>query len=180
MHPTDVDIEEEFELLSATIGRFEALREEGPGTLKVRADSVSGWSVEQHLYHIALATDLAFRNVRSLVAGKGRLIVEEGELGDEAAAVLRDRATRRGVAEAPRMVTPDADVDPEFLAMELTGIREGLEKLRGSADAIRRAPHWIPHQILGPLSAAHWLRFATMHANHHLSIVDDVLAAARG
>ena len=38
MHPTDVDIEEEFELLSATIARFEELREEGPATLKLRAE----------------------------------------------------------------------------------------------------------------------------------------------
>ncbi|MEL6712519.1 MAG: DinB family protein, partial [Planctomycetota bacterium] len=161
-------------------GDAEALAASVTETLKLRADSVSGWSVEQHLYHIALATDLAFRNVRSLVARKGRLIVEEGAIADEAAAVLRDRATRRGVANAPRMVTPDADVDPGFLAMELAGIRDGLEALRGSADGIRDAPHWIPHQILGPLAAPHWLRFATMHANHHLSIVDDVLAAARG
>ena len=178
MEQADVDIEEELGLLDAVLGRFEALRAAGPEKLGVRVGSVSGWSVEQHLYHIALATDLAFRNVRALATRKGRLIVEEGELRADAVDVLVNRVTKRGAAEAPRMVRPDDEVDPELLTLELGRMREGLEGLRGIRGEIHSAPHWIPHQILGPLGAAHWLRFATMHAAHHLAIVDDVLDAS--
>jgi len=177
MRTIDVKVGEELEILGGILDRFEALRAAGPATLGRREPSVSAWSVEQHLYHIALATDLALRNVRSLVRGRGRLIVQEGALGDAAADVLQNRRTERGVAEAPRMVRPEETVDPEFLAMELRGNRETLEAVRAEAEAVPAAAGWIPHQILGPLSASHWLRFASMHAQHHLSIVEDVLAA---
>lgn len=176
MRTIDVNVGEELQILAEALDRFEALRAAGAPTLGQRSPSVSGWSVEQHLYHIALATDLALRNVRSLVSGRGRLIVQEGSLADGAADVLENRRTERGVAEAPRMVRPEETVDPEFLAMELRGNRDVLEAVRGEAEDIPAAAGWIPHQILGPLSAAHWLRFAAMHALHHLAIVEDVLA----
>jgi hypothetical protein len=35
----------------------------------------------------------------------------------------------------------------------------------------------VPHQILGPLTAARWVRFAAMHTRHHLDIAREVLAA---
>lgn len=177
MRTIDVNVAEELELLGGILDRFEGLRAEGPATLTRRAPSVSGWSVEQHLYHIALATDLALRNVRSLVRGRGRLIVPDGALTDAAADVLENRRTERGVAEAPRMVRPEETVDPEFLAMELRGNRDTLAAVHAEAAEIGGAAGWIPHQILGPLSASHWLRFASMHAQHHLSIIEDVLAA---
>jgi hypothetical protein len=177
MRATQVDVEAELAALGRHLDRFEELRAGGPAVLGQRAPTVSAWSVEQHLYHIALATDLAFRNVRSLVSGKGALIVQEGALTPEAAVVLTSLRTERGVAEAPRMVRPDSTVDPEFLAMELANNRKTLAALAADAERIPHAPGWIPHQILGPLAAAHWLRFATMHAAHHLAIVEDVLSA---
>lgn len=177
MKVSEIDVQGEFAGLDEQLSRFEELRGQGEAALRRRAPDVSGWSVEQHLYHIALATDLAFRNVTSLVRGKGRLIQEEGELGDEAAEVLRSCTTRRGAAKAPRMVTPDETVDPAFLKMEQEGNRSALAALRESAGQIPGAPGWIPHQILGPLAAAHWLRFATMHAAHHRAIVEDILGA---
>ena len=35
----------------------------------------------------------------------------------------------------------------------------------------------IPHQLLGPLDAPEWLRFARVHTEHHLAIVDELLSA---
>ena len=75
------------------------------------------------------------------------------------------------------MVTPDETVEPRFLEMELKGNREVLEGLEAIAEDIAGAPAWIPHQELGPLSAAHWLRFAALHARHHWAIVRDIRAA---
>jgi len=133
--------------------------------------------IHLYLYHIALATDLAFRHVKSLVARKGGLIQEEGEIHPRAAQVLEDDVTPRGEAQAPRMVTPDETVEPRFLEMEMNGNREALAGLEAIADEIIAAPAWIPHQVLGPLSAAHWLRFAALHARHHWAIVRDIRAA---
>ena len=177
MTSTEIDVRGEFARLHEAFEAFEAIRLEGEGACRARAPEVSGWSVEQHLYHIALATDLAFRHVRSLVAGKGRLIQEEGALHPRAAEVLVNDATPRGEAQAPRMVTPDEIVEPRFLEMELRGNREVLEGLEAIAEEITAAPAWIPHQVLGPLSAAHWLRFSALHARHHWAIVRDIRAA---
>lgn len=177
MQETEIDVRGEFERLAEAFEAFESLRTEGEAACKARNQGVSGWSVEQHLFHIALATDLAFQHVRALAAGKGRLIQEEGALDPRAASVLNSDKTPRGEAQAPRMVTPDADVDPEFLATELRMNREALEGLRSLEDAITAASGWIPHQVLGPLAAPHWLRFAALHARHHWAIIRDIRSA---
>ncbi|QDV06112.1 DinB superfamily protein [Planctomycetes bacterium Poly30] len=177
MQVSEIDVRQEFHRLNEAFVEFEELRAQGIMTCRTRAPEVSGWSVEQHLYHIALATDLAFQHVRSLVAGKGRLIQAEGAIEDRASAVLRSDSTPRGEARAPRMVTPDDEVNPEFLEMELRLNREALEQLRTIEAEIEAAPGWIPHQELGPLAATHWLRFAALHARHHGAIVRDLLAA---
>ncbi len=177
MPSTEIDVRGEFARLHEAFDAFESIRQEGEAACRARAPEVSGWSVEQHLYHIALATDLAFRHVKSLVARKGGLIQEEGEIHPRAAQVLEDDVTPRGEAQAPRMVTPDETVEPRFLEMEMNGNREALAGLEAIADEIIAAPAWIPHQVLGPLSAAHWLRFAALHARHHWAIVRDIRAA---
>ncbi|MEM1452875.1 MAG: hypothetical protein AAF957_20065 [Planctomycetota bacterium] len=177
MADIEIDVPGEFARLHEAFGAFEAIRDEGESARRMRAPEVSGWSVEQHLYHVALATDLAFRHVRALVAGKGRLIRAEGELETRAAEVLADDATPRGEAEAPRMVTPDDEVNPEFLAMELRGNRDALAGLEEIAASIPEAQGWIPHQDLGTLTAPHWLRFSALHARHHWAIVRDIRAA---
>lgn len=178
MKANEIDIQHEFERLQEALDAFEALRTGAPEALVRRAEGVSGWSVAQHLYHIALATDLAFRHVKSLVSGKGRLIQAEGEIGERAGEVLLSDTTPRGEAQAPRMVTPEEEVNPEYLAMELKANHDALKGLRDMATEIAAAPGWIPHQILGPLAAPHWLRFAALHARHHWAIMRDIEASA--
>jgi hypothetical protein len=177
MQPTPESLAAEFARLHEVLSTFEAYHAEGPEPLARRAPEVSGWSVEQHLYHIALATDLSLSNVRSLAKGSGALVREEGELGQRAAEVLARDEQPRGVAEAPRMVRPGETVNPVFLGNEQAGNRRLLEQLEAQADAILAAPGWITHQDLGPLQAAHWLRFSALHARHHAAIVRDVIAA---
>ncbi|MEZ6021316.1 MAG: hypothetical protein R3F17_14855 [Planctomycetota bacterium] len=74
--------------------------------LNHRVESVSGWSVAQHLFHVVLATDLGLANVLALVRGKGILIRPEGALAPEAQAVLEAQTVPRGSTQAPRMVVP--------------------------------------------------------------------------
>lgn len=174
----DFDPAEELAAIHGILDTFDRLRNSGPEVMDRRAPQVSGWSVAQHLYHCALATGLSLRNTASLVRGKGRLIQEEGSLSKEAEAVLASGRTERGQAEAPRMVTPPEEVNPEFLAMELETNRKDMERLAEQASEILAAPNWIPHQLLGPLDAVSWLRFTHLHAKHHLDIAQDILAEA--
>lgn len=180
MTSTEVSVADELRRLDHLLTTLDGIREEGAEVLATRAPEVSGWSVEQHLYHTALATDLALGNVRAAATGKGMLVREEGELGDWAAEVLGRDEQPRGVTEAPRMVRPGETVDPAFLAQEQAGNRRVLEELGELAEAIASSTSWVPHQDLGTLRAAHWLRFAALHARHHLAIVEDVRAAAGG
>lgn len=138
---------------------------------------VSGWSAAQHLYHTALACDLSLRNVEGLVTQKGLLIVKGAQTSEEATKLLAKEKFQRGQAESPRMVRPDADVNPRFLAREQEGNQATLEGLRQCRDDIATAPDHVPHQVLGPMDAAMWLRFARLHTLHHLAIIEDILVA---
>lgn len=174
----DIDVPGELKAIATVLDTFDELRAGGPATLERRAPGVSGWTVAQHLYHCALATGLSLRNVTSLVRGKGRMIQTEGEISERAADVLNADSSPRGQVDAPRMVTPPDEVNPEFLAMEIDSNRTDLERLAAEPQKIIEAPDWIPHQILGPFHAAAWLRFTHQHAEHHLAIARDVLAAS--
>jgi len=174
MQNLEIDVQAEFDGLERALDAYDALRARLGEREHAVAKDVSGWSVAQHLFHIALATDLALRHVRALVDNKGRLVSADGELGERAAAVLVSERTRRGVAEAPRMVRPGDDVNPVFLGNEIAGARAAVATLRARAADVAGASGWIPHQELGPLQAAHWLRFARLHAQHHLAIAEEV------
>ena len=83
----------------------------------------------------------------------------------------------RGESQAPRTVQPPDEVDLELLAEEYTGLGRLLETVRGLAEQVASAPGAIVHLQLGALSAAHWLRFARLHGEHHLAIVRDIARA---
>ena len=140
------------------------------------AESVSLWSAGHHLFHIALANELALRNVRSLLERRGRLIRPFQSLEPLAVEVLRTGRHPRGVAKAPRMVVPppqpDLGILAQLVAQNVTDL-EALAPRLGSAE-LEAAPDTIPHQDLGDLTAAQWLRFCHAHGMHHLLIVRDI------
>lgn len=138
---------------------------------------VSGWNAEQHLAHLALANELVCRNLKSLLKGSGALVQDEGEPPPEALAILQSGRFPRGAAQAPRMVRPPDVVRRDFLAEWLSSNRLDFEELSARTGEIEAAHKRIPHQVLGPLTATRWLRFAAMHTRHHLDIAREVLAA---
>lgn len=164
---------DELEALDQALKTLDRLR----GQIAREAE-VSGWSGDQHLYHIALATDLALTNVAALVAGKSPRILEKAEPSALALEVLARGGYPRGESEAPRMVQPPEPVESDLLAEEFTGVRDSFEKARGLAEGIDSAPGAIEHHALGPLSAAQWLRFARLHCEHHLAILRDIEAVS--
>lgn len=175
-----IDPPEELEDLAAGLEDFSLLRSRLGPLAGRRAPAVSGWCLEEHLYHLCLATDLALRNVQSLVRRRGRLITSEGGPNALAVRVLTEGRYPRGESEAPRMVRPPEPVEASLLDQELALLGEAVERTRALLPQVPDAPDGIPHQDLGELSAAEWLRFARLHARHHLEIAEDVARVLEG
>jgi hypothetical protein len=136
---------------------------------------VSGWSAEQHLAHVALANELVLRNLKSLVAGRGALVVEGGEPRAGVRELLEHGRLPRGAAQAPRMVRPPEVIERELLRQWLADGRRELAALDPRTIVPGRLR--VPHQLLGPLDAPEWMRFAVVHTAHHLAIAREVLLA---
>jgi len=162
-------------LLAALTSFQERLVQAGDRRSQVAPD-VSGWAVDQHTYHAALAGSLALQNVTNLIAEKGMLIRLEAE-----PSVLFPKLVElgfpRGQTKSPRMVVPPDAVDPEVLAQELSGAIAAANELESIVDRVTAAPGFIPHQMLGALTAEQWLCFARMHTEHHLMIATEVADA---
>ncbi|MDA1263949.1 MAG: DinB family protein [Planctomycetota bacterium] len=169
-----IDVQAELDDLAAALERFTELRSQLGGRAGERRPDVSGWSLEEHLYHLCLATDLALRNVLSLSRGKGRLIMHEGEANALAIQVLTEGCYPRGESVAPRMVQPPDPIDAGLLDQEIELLGQGLERTRALLATLPGAVARIPHQHLGALSASEWLRFARLHARHHLAIASEL------
>ncbi len=173
----EFDSAEQLALLLAAYERIERLRHEP--YRDARCESVSAWSVGQHLAHVALANELGARNVRSLIEGSGLFVVDAGEPVPAAAAVLESGVFPRGQVGAPRMVRPPEAVDAGLLSLWIEESRLGFEALALEHARIAQASKRVPHQLMGPLSARQWLRFAAIHSHHHASIAEEVVAGAR-
>ncbi len=163
--------------LRAALDACDALRQRRAGGLAQRAVGVSAWSSEQHLYHLALSTDLALGNVRAIGRGSGLRLTREGGPNALAREVLARGSRERGSSEAPRMVRPPDEVDPAFLVDELGRARSALDAVEAELEAVAASDARVPHQELGQLSGAEWLRFAHIHVRHHLAILDDIESA---
>lgn len=163
--------------LSEDYGAIARLLERSADSLARVVPPVSGWSAEQHLAHLALANELVCRNIKSLLRGSGALVQDEGDAPPEALAILVSGRLPRGAAQSPRMVRPPEEVRRDFLAEWLANNRLDFEQLAARTGEIEAAQKRIPHQVLGPLTAVRWVRFASMHTRHHLDIAREVLAA---
>lgn len=140
------------------------------------APSISGWTALQHAAHTTLANELVLRNLRNLAKGSGMFVVTEAQQSAEALAALERSDLRRGQARSPRMVVPPADLERATVAQWIAEFRRELAAFERELPAeFPRA--FVPHQLLGPLDASEWARFAAVHTQHHLTIAREVLAA---
>jgi hypothetical protein len=176
-HSTSLSPEPEFASLRADYAAIDALLARPAAQLARVTSSISGWSAEQQIAHLALANELVCRNLHSLLAGAGALVVPGGEPEPRVLALLAGGRFPRGAAQAPRMVRPPERIQRELLEEWIATGRSGFESLAREPAALAAARLRIPHQILGPLDAAQWLRFAAMHTRHHLEIARELLAA---
>lgn len=163
------------ELLRLSVELSLLQRELGAALERARPE-VSAWAPAQHLGHVALANERVLANLAALVAGQGLLIVRGGEPHPLARQMLAAGQLPRGQAQAPRMVRPPEKFPAATLAQWLA---EGEAAIRALDPArIVASELKIPHQLLGPLDAPEWLRFAVVHSAHHLAIVREILAVA--
>lgn len=166
----------EFAGLLRSYDRALADLEREPSELFQRVPRASGWSVAEHRFHLALASELVVRNLRGLARGAGRLVAPGGDPISEALPILARGRLPRGT-EAPRMVSPPDEFDAPFLREIVESGREALAALEPQLEDLAASRATIPHQTLGPLTAALWLRFGRMHALHHERIIAEIDAA---
>lgn len=150
------------------------IAEHGEALLRA-APAVSAWTAEKHLAHVTLANELVLRNIKSLMKEQGALVVRDAAQLEFAPQLLKAGQLPRGVAQSPRMVRPPEVIERELMLGWLADVRRELETLEPSE--LRPGRVFIPHQILGPLDAPQWLRFAVVHTRHHLVIARELLEA---
>jgi hypothetical protein len=173
----EFSFEPEFAALRESYLEIDGLLARAPEELRRVAPAVSGWSAEHQLAHVALANELVARNLRSLIKGAGMFVVDSGEPPQVALDVLIAGRFPRGRAQAPRIVRPPEEVQRDLLLDWLSGNRRDFDELATRTDELRAASKKVPHQILGPLSASQWLRFAAAHTRHHLVIAREIVVA---
>jgi hypothetical protein len=138
---------------------------------------VSSWSALHHAAHLTLANELILRNLVSLSKGNGLLVVFEASQKPEALAHLASGRLPRGRAQSPRMVLPPSDIEVAQAREWATNLATDLDALVRTLDTTSPVRCFIPHQLLGPLDLAQWLRFGIVHTRHHLAIAREVLDA---
>lgn len=172
---TSSDLRGDFAALRPALTRLQQIVALPADVVEMRRPEVSGWSALEHVAHVSLANELIVRNLHSLSSNQGALVQPTGEPVAGALEILERGVIPRGLAQSPRMVRPPTRIDRALLAEWMAGAEAGFEHFAAQTELLERAPGRIPHQLLGPLTAAQWVRFARIHTLHHLAIADAAL-----
>ena len=148
-------------------------RAEDAETWERQVPDISKWTVAQQVHHACLVMGFVGMGVRGLLRGRG----EEGpELAGPGRDILASGEVPRGVATAPKNFVPDDHPEAAAVIKLLERAEKTWEKIRDRETDLTAVTLRLPHPILGPLSAAEWVRFAGVHTDHHMKIVAEILA----
>lgn len=140
--------------------------------IKIRAGKVSNWSVGQQSLHIL--------KVANAIGGQLPGLLDSDAPGLAGGSPMKDQALAhgfpRGVAQAPLGLGVHYQPDLEEIQQTLKQTRDIWNAVIARRDAIPSATATFPHPVFGPMNAAEWLRFTTVHTSHHLKIIGDILA----
>jgi hypothetical protein len=139
-----------------------------------RAPGVSGWSVAQHIDHMARALRGCLASASHILDGKAERAGQPSEIGR---AIFAAGAIPRGQAQAPERTLPAERPEREELRRLLESARERAESLRAREAELSQAEGRVEHFDLGALDAGEWLRFADIHMRHHLDMIQDISRA---
>ena len=140
--------------------------------LHAAVPEVSGWSPAEHLHHALLVNTAIFERMRQWLAGD--LEGQDGSPNVAGRLVLWLGRLPRGRGRSPDAFQPEGASDPEMLAAAVRQSTEAMDAVIPDLDALRQCTGGLPHPALGVLTAPQWLRFARIHAEHHLAIVRDI------
>ena len=153
-----------------------------PGAFGTVAPDVSGWSVGEHLEHLALSD-------RGILGALETATDPTDPTGAEAPSSHRGGPTWRGPlvlltgfiprgrGRAPEFAVPDG-VGASKVADDLVGVRADVRALSGRLDALARSRATRRHPALGAFTPAQWIRFAGVHHAHHEKVIRDILASS--
>jgi hypothetical protein len=165
----------EFERWRQSNRAIEALLEAREPSLAHAAQKVSGWSPLAHVAHLELANELCLRNLQSFARREGMLLQRDKQPSEQSVELLARGTLPRGQAKSPRMVVPPLDVELDMVRSWHADNVTVLADLARNPHLIETSALSIPHQVLGPLDAPQWLRFAVVHTRHHLAIAYEAL-----
>ncbi|GMQ82114.1 MAG: hypothetical protein BMS9Abin05_1557 [Rhodothermia bacterium] len=148
---------------------------ENDHTFSALDQTVSLWSVGDHVAHVALALDRMGRSVgKTLRPETSTDSTGPNKLG---VFILNSGAIPRGKAQAPEFVHPNGVSSREDVKAELEQAHLSWEKLTGRENEIESSDAVVQHHLLGDFTAVNWTRFACIHTEHHLKIILDILEA---
>lgn len=165
------NIQADFKFVKSMLLRCVNWSHQQDSLLTTRRESVSHWSPAEHLEHVALANRGILGAIRALQNAPEPEIPET--VSDRAKSFLEAGVIERGVRKHPDFVTPQG-VALDYLRRELQSILDGYAELEPSLEKFAASRATFTHHVLGPLTAAQWLRFAGIHTRHHLNILRDI------
>ena len=168
--------DEELADLEAALQRIDGLLSSEPLAWARRAEGVSSWSVAEQVDHMLRSVARMLTAADTIRVGYDARIKPDGKASVPGRLLLRAGAIPRGRADAPAEVLPAETPTIEECRTHHEQVLALLASLTPHLESIRSWRGTIPHPLLGDFRAQDWLRFARMHTEHHLAIVDDILA----
>jgi hypothetical protein len=80
----------------------------------------------------------------------------------------------RGKARAPKAVMPESAADAATLTAQFATLRDKLHHM-----SLLKPQHFFEHPFFGPLHVRHTQRAIQLHTDHHLKIINDIVASAK-
>jgi len=166
-----INIDKEVRRLRAFYDAAQARLDDAAG-LHTAVPRVSAWSPAEHLHHAALVNTAIFERMRQWLAGD--LAGQDGSPTLGGHLVLWLGRLPRGRGRSPAAFQPEGTSDLETLEAAFRQSKDTMEAVLPDRGALRQCTGGLPHPALGVLTAPQWLRFARIHAEHHLTIVRDI------
>lgn len=163
--------------LKAALARLEACLVWSDDRLAAVAPAVSGWSSAQQVEHVLIALRRMLAAIRDLRAGSSAEIKSKGRPTLVGRGVLMGGWIPRGKAEAPDFSVPMDMPTPDALRDSLAAAQARFAEIAPDAGTLKQVEGVIDHPMLGGFSASQWWRFARVHTEHHLAIIDDIAQA---
>ncbi len=138
--------------------------------------AISAWSPAQQIIHTMRATGAMLKAIEFIRLGRGP-VTSEGEPNRIGHMVLDAGRMRRGKAASPDRFIPDDAPPREDILASIARCRKRYDGLGDQLGELEGYANRMAHPFLGNLNAMEWLRNASVHAEHHLRIIEDIDAA---